>query len=69
MNTIIKVHDEGGRVELQVICSECERHILIDEDQAFCPLCYEEIEQLNIKAWYEYSKEYEAIKCTNTTQK
>jgi endogenous inhibitor of DNA gyrase (YacG/DUF329 family) len=52
---IIKVHDEYEEVKLGVRCPECEKYILIGEDDAFCPMCWREIEQTNIDAWTEYS--------------
>jgi endogenous inhibitor of DNA gyrase (YacG/DUF329 family) len=51
---IIKVHQEYEEIKLQVICPECGKHILIGEDDAFCPMCWREIEQTNINAWTEY---------------
>lgn len=54
MTTIKKIYGSHEDVELQVVCPECLRHIIIDEDQAFCHLCLREIEQLNIAAWGEY---------------
>jgi len=55
---IKKVHvdDVDGEITLQVVCPECQRHIKISEEDAFCPLCFREIEQLNISAWTEYGE-------------
>lgn len=58
MDIIEQVHVDptDGQITLQVICPECSRHILLGEGDTFCPLCYREIEQLNITAWTEYEK-------------
>lgn len=55
MPIIIKIHDDGEETKLQVICPECQRHIIIGEEDVFCPLCFKEIEQTNINAWEEFS--------------
>ena len=55
MKKLIKrIIQEDNEVKLIVICDRCQKHITINEDQGFCPMCFEEIEQLNINAWTEY---------------
>jgi len=58
MAVIIKEHVDqtDGEIRLQVICPECSRHIIIGEEDTFCPLCYREIEQTNILAWEEFAE-------------
>jgi len=55
MSLIKNIHIcEDGEIRLRVVCPECSRSILINEDTDFCPLCFKEIEWTNINAWMEY---------------
>ncbi len=54
MPIIKKVVMDGDEKRLLITCDECDRSILICEDDSFCPLCFREIEKLCISAWNEY---------------
>lgn len=39
-------------------CPVCHKTIHMYEETTFCPMCMEEIEQINIKCWEEYKKDH-----------
>ncbi len=53
---IKKIVEDEGEVKLQVECCNCDGSIIIGEDEAYCFMCGEEFEELNILAWTEYSQ-------------